>query len=529
MPGSYNDQGGGGGGGGGVGGGIVTAQDTWANIGALPIPSAGDNYLLTNATGAPARAGGAAAQVGDVVTYTGSTWLNLGPGAAQGPKGDKGDPGNDAVLDDTLGAIAATTETGLIERLSNGLVSLLAVTAFGRSLIAAANAAVGRTLLELGDMATRDANNLPAINVATALAVNTFSDTPIIDPALFLRKDSTAGFNGMGLAKIQWRGTTSAGDQNVDGGRIDSVITNAEPDQFTAVMGIHPAWQGNPENIAAATFGGGVQIGSEDSIHACTDFSGGSGYAVNDIVRIDTATGLLGQGRVTVVSGGAPTQILISNAGYNYQANQTAQLVAITGSGSGATCVVRLGLGIFFQGFGTLSLSRGLFMGDTPVVLLENNPDNGYFVSTRRLQVFGSNPLFNYGPGTLNISNSLIINNRSMLSANSTGLVGRSRAIPKRFTTLTGSGTSVVSELFNLVDVNASGNLDVTLYSANLFGTGQSGEIWVRRVDAGPHTVRLLPPTGQTIDGATSLSLAPGQRVLLYGVNTSWGVFYNSI
>lgn len=96
---------------GGAGGGVVTDQDTWTNIGALPSPTKGDNYQLTDATGAPARPDGTPAGVGDVVSYSGSAWLNLGPGAIQGstgPQGPQGDPGPQGTPGTVSGPITKT-------------------------------------------------------------------------------------------------------------------------------------------------------------------------------------------------------------------------------------------------------------------------------------------------------------------------------------------------------------------------------------------------------------------------------------
>ena len=90
--------------------------------------------------------------------------------------------------------------------------------------------------------------------------IRTFDDTNAITPGFFLRKDSTAGFAGQGLAKIQWRGTNSAGSQNIDMGRFDSIIMNATPGAETNRFGFWPNISGNGEALPALLIQNGIMV-----------------------------------------------------------------------------------------------------------------------------------------------------------------------------------------------------------------------------------------------------------------------------
>lgn len=77
----------------GVDGTSVTIKGSapWATISAIVGPAVNDMWILTEATGAPVRPDASPAQVGDGVSWNGSSWLNLGP--IRGPVGPAGATG----------------------------------------------------------------------------------------------------------------------------------------------------------------------------------------------------------------------------------------------------------------------------------------------------------------------------------------------------------------------------------------------------------------------------------------------------
>lgn len=92
------------------------------------------------------------------------------------------------------------------------------------------------------------------------ISVKVTSDDTKIEPALYLKKDSTAGAVGMGLAKIQWRMTTDLGTTDVDGGRIDSVIIDPTEGSETCRMGLSTQVNGNSEAQACMSWQDGVMV-----------------------------------------------------------------------------------------------------------------------------------------------------------------------------------------------------------------------------------------------------------------------------
>ncbi len=92
------------------------------------------------------------------------------------------------------------------------------------------------------------------------LALSKDSDDTKIEPALFLRKNSTAGASNMGLAKIQWRMTTDLGTEDVDAGRLDAVIIDPTEGDETVRMGLSTQVDGNGESQACMSWQDGVMV-----------------------------------------------------------------------------------------------------------------------------------------------------------------------------------------------------------------------------------------------------------------------------
>lgn len=95
------------------------------------------------------------------------------------------------------------------------------------------------------------------------------SGSSVIEPALFLRKDddNPGAASPLGLAKIQWRmsndgsvSNSGVAIHNIDGGRIDSVATDATEDNETARISISPQFEGNGESQSCASFSNGVVL-----------------------------------------------------------------------------------------------------------------------------------------------------------------------------------------------------------------------------------------------------------------------------
>lgn len=200
------------------------------------------------------------------------------------------------------------------------------------------------------------ASGLHQLEVSPDVKISERDNSTVIRPALYLTKDADAGFAGMGLAKIQWRGTTSAGTLNTDAGRMDGVIVDADPDTFTAVMEINPNANGNGETQPAIKFQDGITIPATEALAAVAITSGGSGYVIGNIVNITSAdkqgsgyttptvsfTGGGGSGAVALaaVAGGAVDFIAVTNGGSGYT---TAPGVTISGGGgSGATATATI-------------------------------------------------------------------------------------------------------------------------------------------------------------------------------------------
>jgi hypothetical protein len=350
------------------------------------------------------------------------------------------------------------------------------------------------------------------------------NDATAITPALFLRKNSTAGVNGMGLAKIQWRGTDAAGNPDIDAGRFDAVMTNADENDFTARMTVSPHVKGNDENIAVMSWDDGVLVGSGSSVHALTSISGGSGYAPGDrIALVSALSGQLGVAEVVTAPAGVIASVLFRNRGYGYANAETVTFSAITGTGTGGSATVVRGRSTFPQGFGTVNASRGYYIGDFPVLLL--SPDASFVTAAFEYLTLrdGVNALFNYGSGIANLATALYIRNLDTLRVSSGGnQVQRSRIIGKRVITYTSDTT--LGALYNVVFVNAtSGNVTLTLPAANTWGANVSPDIMIRRIDASGNTVTVQRGGSDTLNGGTSETIAAGiaRRYNTNGV-TAW-------
>jgi hypothetical protein len=337
------------------------------------------------------------------------------------------------------------------------------------------------------------------------------NDATAITPALFLRKNSSAGVNGMGLAKIQWRGTDDAGNRDIDAGRFDAVMTNADEDDFTARMSVSPHVKGNDENIAVMSWDDGVLVSAGSSIHALTSISGGSGYAVGDrIALVSALAGQLGVAEVVTAPAGVIASVLFRNRGYGYANAETVTFSAITGTGTGGSATVVRGRSTFPQGFGTVNAARGYYIGDSPVLLL--SPDASFVTAAFEYLTLrdGVNALFNYGNGIANLATALYIRNLDTLRVSSGGTqVNRSRIIGKRVITYTSDTT--LGALYNVVFVNAtSGNVTLTLPAANAWGANMSPDILIRRIDGSGNTVTIQRGGSDTLNGGTSETIAAG-------------------
>jgi hypothetical protein len=350
------------------------------------------------------------------------------------------------------------------------------------------------------------------------------NDATAITPALFLRKNSSAGVNGMGLAKIQWRGTDDAGNRDIDAGRFDAVMTNADEDDFTARMSVSPHVKGNDENIAVMSWDDGVLVSAGSSIHALTSISGGSGYAVGDrIALVSALAGQLGVAEVVTAPAGVIASVLFRNRGYGYANAETVTFSAITGTGTGGSATVVRGRSTFPQGFGTVNAARGYYIGDSPVLLL--SPDASFVTAAFEYLTLrdGVNALFNYGNGIANLATALYIRNLDTLRVSSGGTqVNRSRIIGKRVITYTSDTT--LGALYNVVFVNAtSGNVTLTLPAANAWGANMSPDILIRRIDGSGNTVTIQRGGSDTLNGGTSETIAAGiaRRYNTNGV-TAW-------
>lgn len=194
------------------------------------------------------------------------------------------------------------------------------------------------------------------LDVSPDLRVSMRSDLTKIEPALFLTKDATAGVSGMGLAKIQWRGTTSAGTINTDAGRIDSIIVDPAAATFTCVMEVNPNANGNSETQPAMKWQDGVAIPATAALAAITITTAGTGYVAGDVLTV-TSTDKRGSGYTTptvsitggggsgatakaAVSNGGVYSVTVTAAGSGYTSAPTVAFSGGGGSGATATATI---------------------------------------------------------------------------------------------------------------------------------------------------------------------------------------------
>ena len=72
----------------------------------------------------------------------------------------------------------------------------------------------------------------------------------------------------------------------------------------------------------------------------------------------------------------------------------------------------------------------------------------------------------------------------------------------------------------------ASGNVTVTLpLIADVVGSDTTKLLWIKRVDTSSNTVTVSAQTGETIDGAASFVLLPGEQAILIPGSVAWHNF----
>lgn len=171
--------------------------------------------------------------------------------------------------------------------------------------------------------------------VSTFLEVSTASNETKISPALYLSKHSAAGFDGQGLAKVQWRGTTEEGTVDRDAGRMDSVITDATSATYSCTMTISPHNNGNDETQEAMTFANGITIPARAALAGVTITGAGAGYVTGDVLTLTSSTGQ-GSGyttpTVTITGGGGTGATASATVG-----NGAVYSITVTAGGSGYT------------------------------------------------------------------------------------------------------------------------------------------------------------------------------------------------
>ena len=357
----------------------------------------------------------------------------------------------------------------------------------------------------------------------TGLRLTKHSDTTKIEPALFLRKDSTVGLPNMGLAKIQWRGTDDTGKVDRDAGRISAVITDPSSTSFNAIVGVSPHVQGNEEAISAIKFGAGVVIGSEDGAVGVTITDGGSGYAILDKVSLVGRTGgQKAEGVVTEVTGGAIVNVSVTSIiGHAYEVDEVVDLVAITGTGTNAYGVVIIGEGVFFQGLGTLNIARSIYLGGNKTTYIPAGTSDVYGIYDNIRITNGTDILFDYGAGQLSIGSILRMGNTATLSITN-DLPSYVRVIGDRTLKITEDATISLLYKVHLVDAT-SGNIIVTLPDADVNGTNVTPIFFIRRIDASANTVTVQRAGTDTINGTTSETLSAGEGKTYYGNSVnSW-------
>lgn len=347
--------------------------------------------------------------------------------------------------------------------------------------------------------------------VTPDLIISAFSDANAILPALFLTKDSTVGVNGAGLAKIQWRGTNSAGTKNIDGGRIDSVVTDASSTNYSARMSVSPHVDGNSEVQGAMSWEDGVTVPAIGALAAVTITSGGTGYTVGNTLTITSAGGgTKATALVTKVSTGAITALSVANNGYGFTNGET--LTFTGGSGSSVAGTALVPSNQFMYGHGTLNAARKLLLNNEVVAEYDYNFgrtsakfDLIEVQNTASPAAFGE-----YGEGIVNVGEAYYVRNVPTLQYDNTSTKVRfNRDFGHRATAITNANSPYTMDgLSEVLIINAtSGNVTVTLPAANFFGTGYSPKVIIKRRDSSANVVTIQRAGTDTIDGATSITL----------------------
>lgn len=358
--------------------------------------------------------------------------------------------------------------------------------------------------------------------VSPDLIISAFSDANAILPALFLTKDSTVGVDGSGLAKIQWRGTSEEGQKNVDGGRMDSVIIDATRATFTARMNISPHVDGNDESQPTISFQDGVTIPAVDALVDITITSGGTGYTVGDSLTISSADGTGATALITKTSGGVVTRVSIQSNGYDFMDGEALTITGGTGAGLTATAIVPTNM--FMYGHGTINAARKLLLNNTLVAEYDFvNERTQANLNIIEVQDKANPAAFSdaLGTGIVNVGAAYYIQNVPTWQYSPTaGRIRQNRDFGHRTVAITSSDSPYAMDgLPELLLVNAtSGNVNITLPAASLFGTGYSPRVVIRRTDSSGNTVTIQRDGSDTLNGGTSETLTGGKLYYSNGV-----------
>lgn len=363
--------------------------------------------------------------------------------------------------------------------------------------------------------------------VTPDLIISAFSDANAILPALFLTKDSTVGVNGAGLAKIQWRGTNSAGTKNIDGGRIDSVVTDASSTNYSARMSVSPHVDGNSEVQGAMSWEDGVTVPAIGALAAVTITSGGTGYTVGNTLTITSAGGgTKATALVTKVSTGAITALSVANNGYGFTNGET--LTFTGGSGSSVAGTALVPSNQFMYGHGTLNAARKLLLNNEVVAEYDYNfGRTSAKFDTIEVQNTASPAAFGeYGEGIVNVGEAYYVRNVPTLQYDDTSTKVRfNRDFGHRVVSVGAADSPYTMDgLPEIIYINANlGNVTITLPAASFFGTSFGSRVVLRRTDSSANVVKIQRASSDTINGGTVVTLAPASGMALTSNGlTSW-------
>lgn len=354
-------------------------------------------------------------------------------------------------------------------------------------------------------------------------------DTSMIQPGFYLQKNSTVGTDNMGLGKHQWRGTDDAGNQDIDAGRIDSVITDSRELFFSTSINIVPAWRGNEEAIPAASFGGGVVMRGVSSLIAVTPGVAGTGYvALEDVTITGVTSAAEITGTVVTVDGsGGITAVNVDPGSFGFIDGETVNITSVL-AGLNATGVAILAPDCFFQGFGTLSVGSAYYLGGEKPLWYDVTTDlTNISVNVCRVPD-GVTALSNFGTGTMNVGTAYYLKNVKVFGVSAVaGYPFENQVIAARVGSFTADGTIGILQRLVLVSA-AAGNVTLTLPAANALGTSVSQEVIIARTDASmDYTVTVQRAGADTISnrngtGATSFTILPLGTVRLNGNAAIW-------